>query len=281
MSQGYQAEIRVAREAAREACRFLLEQFARRDRLAVETKEGQAVNYVTQADRGSEERIRDYIRKAFPEDAFLGEEEGAWEGHTGRCWIVDPLDGTTNFLHGFPLWSVSIALQEEGDLKVGVVLDPLRKERFEAVRGQGATLGGQPIHVSQRRDLRHALIATGFPFREFSRIREYLAIFETLAYATAGLRRPGVASLDLCYLACGRVDGFWEFGLSAWDVAAASLIIQEAGGQVTDLEGGPHFLQGDIVASNGWLHEALVQIVQAGIRGTLDPSRFRSSASTT
>ncbi len=261
----YLKELRAAHRAAREAGRFLMAKFEKRNSLAVETKAGEAVNYVTRVDRESEKRIQSILRRAFPKDAFLGEEGGSRGGSGSRRWIVDPLDGTTNYLHGFPMFAVSIALEEDGDLKVGVVLDPVRRESFAAVRGHGATLNGRPIAVSRRRAFRHALSATGFPFREFSRMAEYLAIFESMARSTAGIRRPGSASLDLCYLACGRVDLFWEFGLGPWDVAAGALIIQEAGGRVTDVEGGKEILAGDVAASNGPLHRRLLQIIQKGL----------------
>ncbi|UCF81815.1 MAG: inositol monophosphatase [Acidobacteriota bacterium] len=262
--------MRAAVEASGKAGDFLLSRWSRRASLRVRSKNREAVNYVTDVDRGSEARIVAHLRRRFPSDAILGEEGGERMKESGapRRWIVDPLDGTTNYLHGFPFFAVSIALEVEGDLKVGVVLDPLREELFTAVRGRGARLNGGRIRVSRRRGLRHALVATGFPFKEFSRMDRYLGIFTRVSRATAGVRRPGVASLDLCYLACGRVDGFWEFGLAPWDVAAGGLLVEEAGGRVTDMEGGGDFLKGDLVASNGRLHGALMRIVKAGKRSS-------------
>jgi myo-inositol-1(or 4)-monophosphatase len=264
----YLKERQVARRAATEAGRFLMKNFPGRETIRVAVKQGQITNYVTRVDRGSETLVRTLLRRTFPRDTFLGEETGNRPGTGSRRWIVDPLDGTTNYLHGFPMFSVSIALEEEGDLKVGIVLDPVRKECFEAVRGFGATLNNRPIHVSRRRAFRHALVATGFPFRDFSRMNTYLAIFEKVARGTAGIRRPGSASLDLCYLSCGRVDAFWEFALGPWDVAAGSLIIQEAGGRVTDMSGqdwGDRILAGNIVASNGLLHPDMLRMVRLGV----------------
>lgn len=264
----FEPELRAAVEAARKAGNFLLSQWKRRASLRVRSKNREAVNYVTDVDRGSEARIVAHLQRRFPSDTILGEEGGERRKKSGapRRWIVDPLDGTTNYLHGFPFFAVSIALEVEGDLKVGVVWDPLREELYSAVRGRGARLNGGRIRVSRRGRLRHALVATGFPFKEFSRMRRYLKIFAHVARDTAGIRRPGVASLDLCYLACGRVDGFWEFGLAPWDVAAGGLLVEEAGGRVTDMEGGGDFLKGDLVASNGRLHGALMRIVKAGKR---------------
>jgi myo-inositol-1(or 4)-monophosphatase len=240
-----------------------MQQFKKRESIKIETKGGMDADFVTWVDRESEERIRKDLIRSFPGDIFLGEEGGTRSGKTGRRWIVDPLDGTTNYLHGFPMFAVSIALEEAGDLKVAVVYDPVHRECFEAVRGCGAFLNGREIQVSPCRSLKKALVATGFPFREFSRMKEYLAMFESVARGTSGIRRPGSASLDLCYLACGRVDAFWELGLGPWDVAAGSLIIQEAGGRVTDMKGGRHFLQGDIVASNRHLHLPMLNTLQS------------------
>lgn len=256
----YSEELRAAQSAARKAGRFLLAEWKGRKRLRVESK--READYVTRVDRGSEARVTRLLCRRFPRDGILGEEGGESLGEAPRRWIIDPLDGTTNYLHGFPLFAVSIALEERGGLHVGVVFDPVHKEMFYAVKGRGAFLNGRRIRVSTLQTFRHALIATGFPFKEFRRMGRYLKIFRSVARTTAGIRRPGVASLDLCYTACGRVDGFWEFGLSPWDVAAGALIVQEAGGRVSAVEESRHFLEGDIVASNSLLHKKLLGLVR-------------------
>ena len=266
----------MARAAARDAGTFLLRHFRDLDSLAYELKGTRGTDYVTKADRGSEKRIFGRIQSAFPGDGFLGEEGGSRAASRkagGRKWIVDPLDGTTNFVHSFPQWAVSIALSDTGGLAVGVVFDPVRREMFEAVRGRGARLNGKAIRVSRRRSFRLALVATGFPFKRFTRMPQYLDIFQAVARSTAGIRRPGSASLDLSCVACGRVDAFWEFGLSAWDVAAGALIIQEAGGRVSDLHDGPDFLSGDILASNGALHRPMLDVIRPAMEKRPPPRR--------
>jgi myo-inositol-1(or 4)-monophosphatase len=260
----HEQELRAARRAALAAGKFLRRQFLRRKALRVELK-GRA-DYVSRADRGSERIIRRIILRKFPDDGFLAEEGGLRRGRgERRRWLVDPLDGTTNFLHGFPFFAVSIAFEEEGEVRAAAVLDVMHGELFEARRGGGARLNGKPIRVSREGRMRHALLATGFPFRELERLLAYVRIFERMCRAAAGLRRPGSAALDLCYTACGRVDGFWEMGLSPWDVAAGALVVEEAGGKVTDLRGGGDFLKGDIAASNSRLHAAVLRVIAAGL----------------
>lgn len=259
-------ELRAAKAAARAAGRFLMREWAKRGTLRVESK--READYVTRVDRGSEARVVRFLRKRFPRDSILGEEGGVREGASAsRRWIIDPLDGTTNYLHGFPLFAVSIAFEADGVLRAGAVFDPVHGEMFAATRGGGAFLNGERIRVSSRPTFRHALAATGFPFKEFRRMDFYMRIFRAVARTTAGIRRPGVASLDLCYLACGRVDFFWELGLAPWDVAAGALIVEEAGGSVTDLAGGGDFLDGDIAASNGKVHRALLDLIARAREG--------------
>ncbi len=178
-------------------------------------------------------------------------------------WVIDPLDGTTNFIHGVPTFSVSIALEDEGGPLAAAVYDPMREEMFRAHRGGGAFVNDRPIRCREPDGLQLALIATGFPFRELSRVKPYLAAFEAFIRTTAGLRRAGSAAIDLAYTACGRYDGFWEIGLSRWDIAAGLLLVLEAGGVITDVHGGRRYLQtGDIVAAPPRLHETMLGVLR-------------------
>lgn len=221
-------------------------------------------DFVTAADLASERAIVAAIRAAFPTHEILGEEETKAELQSaGPLWIVDPLDGTTNFIHGFPVFSVSVACAVAGQVVAGVVLDPNREETFAAARGHGATLNLQPIQVSRRPSLKDALIGTGFPFRRLNRIDAYLASFKAVVQDTAGIRRAGSAALDLAAVACGRFDGFWEEGLGPWDMAAGALIIEEAGGLVTDFHGQHRFLEsGTIVAGPPSIHGPLQALIE-------------------
>ena len=214
---------------------------------------------VTKVDKESEAKIREIINTAYPNHVVLGEEEGqSAQGGTHR-WIVDPLDGTTNYAHGFPFYCVSIALEIEDQLKVGVVLDSYRDELFSAVSGEGAYCNGFPISTSREATLSKALLATGFNY-DPQGIDESLALFKRVFLKCRSIRRPGAAALDLCYVACGRLDGFWETKLNPWDVAAGVLIIQEAGGSITNSAGGPYDLNDPvIVTSNGHLQMKLVE----------------------
>ncbi len=240
--------LRTAERAARAGAAALAPLFAGRAGLSIEEKAHH--DFVSEADRASERAIAAAIRAEFPGHAILAEEElRAALDEPGPLWIVDPLDGTTNFLHGFPVFSVSVACAVAGELLAGVVLDPSRGELFAASRGGGATLDGRPIAVSSQPGLRRALVGTGFPFRRLDRLELYLAAFRAVIAETAGVRRAGSAAIDLAYVACGRLDGFWEEGLGPWDLAAGALLIEEAGGVVTDFRGGRAFLErGDLVA---------------------------------
>jgi myo-inositol-1(or 4)-monophosphatase len=231
------------------------------------TRKSNAIDLVTEADRESEAAVIAVIRRAFPDHAILGEEsglsagQGANRGNDHR-WIIDPLDGTTNFAHGYPQFCVSIGYERRGRIEFGVVYDAFRKECFVAQRGKGATLNGRPIHVSSTRTLANALLGTGFPYDRRERRRFYLCFWENFMTRSQGVRRAGAAALDLCYVACGRVDGFWEFGLKAWDVAAGSLIIEEAGGHATNMDGTRLALDGlRIVASNSLLHREMLGVI--------------------
>ena len=207
-------------------------------------------DFVTEVDRAAEQAIISTLTTAYPNHAVLAEESGASgpEGDTDYLWIIDPLDGTTNFIHGFPQYAVSIGLKHRGHITQAVVYDPTRNELFTATRGRGAFMNDRRLRVSNRDQLQDCLIGTGFPFRKLDHLDEYVQIFSRVTRATAGVRRPGAASLDLAYVAAGRLDGFWEFGLSPWDIAAGSLLITEAGGLIAGLYGDDDYLQsGDIV----------------------------------
>lgn len=216
-------------------------------------------DFVTQADKESEEAIIKTIRSAFPDHDILAEESGLHKQSSECRWIIDPLDGTTNFIHGLPLYCVSIALEINGVISVGVVYEPVRKELFSAVSGRGAFLNGKPIRVSECSEPSKALLATGFPYRDYSMIENYLQLFKYFMTHSAGIRRPGSAALDLCYLACGRVDGFWELFLNPWDVAAGAVIIAEAGGALSDFNGGNNYIYGgNIIGSNKSMHPWMI-----------------------
>ena len=210
-------------------------------------------DFVSEIDRNVEIIIIDAIRKFYPDHAFLAEESGT-TGSSDHQWIIDPIDGTTNYLHGFPQFAVSIAVRNKNRLEAGVVYDPLRQELFTASRGNGAQLNNKRIRVSQRSLLDGALLGTGFPFRDEELLNEYLESFRKFFPMVAGIRRAGAASLDLAYLACGRLDGFWEYRLNIWDIAAGILLIREAGGMVSDISGGDTYMDtGNIVAANSKL----------------------------
>jgi myo-inositol-1(or 4)-monophosphatase len=208
-------------------------------------------DFVTQVDRAAEQAIIDVIRRAYPEHSFLAEESGAAQGARPEFqWVIDPLDGTTNYIHGFPQYCVSIALEHKGVLTQAVVYDPAKNELFTASRGRGAYLDDRRMRASKCAQLSNALVGTGFPFKELERIDLYMRQLRTLMGACSGVRRAGAAALDLAYVAAGRLDAFWEMGLSRWDMAAGALLIQEAGGLVSDLDGNAGFLDsGDIAAA--------------------------------
>ena len=219
-------------------------------------------DFVSEVDRRAEEIIIENLRKTYPDHAILAEESGG-SGNSDYRWIIDPLDGTTNFLHGFPQFAVSVALAHKGVLDQGIVYDPLRQELFTASRGEGAHLDGRRIRVTRSNTLEGALIGTGFPFRTLDRLDAYVDIFRQLTAVTAGIRRPGAASLDLAYVASGRIDGFWEYGLEQWDIAAGALLIREAGGYVSDInDGSPELKSGNIVAGNPAVHDLLLKLIR-------------------
>jgi myo-inositol-1(or 4)-monophosphatase len=249
--------LNIAVKAARRAGSIINR--AALDRTPLEIRSKRANDFVTQVDKAAEAAIIDIIRRAYPDHAILGEESGALPGKSGGQgaskeseyrWIIDPLDGTTNFIHGFPQYCVSIALQHRGAIVQGVIYDPSKNELFTASKGRGAFLDDRRIRVSKCAQLKDALVGTGFPFKEMSRFDLYLKQMKTLMQNSAGMRRAGAAALDLAYVAAGRMDAFWELGLSPWDMAAGALMIQEAGGLVGDLSGDAGYLEsGDIAAA--------------------------------
>ena len=251
--------LNIAIGAARAAGAFIVRYLDRVDTLDVSTKYMNEL--VTQVDKEAEAIICAEIRKAYPHHAILAEESGA-AGEGEYRWIIDPLDGTTNYVHGFPQFCVSIALEHRGRLEQGVVFDPLRQELFTASRGAGARLDDRRIRVSRRTGLEGALLGTGFPFRGDYDLDTYLATLRALVPRTGGVRRAGAAALDLAYVAAGRLDGFWEFGLAPWDMAAGVLLIREAGGLVADADGGDGYLDsGNVLAGTPKVLRDLVKVV--------------------
>ncbi len=220
-------------------------------------------DFVTQVDQAAEEAIIEIVRKAHPDHGFLAEESGKTPGEAEYVWIIDPLDGTTNFIHGFPQYCVSIAVEHRGALAHGVVYDPVKNELFTASRGRGAFLNDRRIRVSKCTRLKESLVGTGFPFKELSRLDLYTGQLRNLIQGSAGVRRAGAAALDLAYVACGRLDAFWEMGLSPWDMAAGALLIQEAGGLVGDFSGEARYLQsGDMSAATPKVFPQLLEALR-------------------
>lgn len=244
--------LNMAIKAAHEAGDIIARSADRIDQLQIENKDKN--DFVSEIDRAAEDTIIGILKKAYPDHSFIGEESGKTEGTSSVYeWIIDPLDGTTNFLYGIPHYAVSIALKKNGKLDQGVVYDPMRDDLFHASRGGGAFLNNRRIRVSKRLSLENALLATGIPYRpdQSEIVDVYQMTMKALMLNTAGVRRAGSASLDLAYVAAGRYDGFWEFGLQEWDIAAGVLLVQEAGGLVGDMQGGEnHMKSGDIVAAN-------------------------------
>ncbi|MHB8094112.1 MAG: inositol monophosphatase family protein [Candidatus Aminicenantales bacterium] len=254
----------AAREAAREAGRLLKDNV---DTRGAVTYKG-AVDLVTEFDRKSQDIIDRRLSASFPDHSILAEEGLARAGSSEYRWIFDPLDGTTNFAHTFPVFSVSIALERRGELVLGVVFDPMRGELFEAVRGAGARLNGATIRVSGVPELGKSLLATGFPYDVRTSRTNNVREFNDFIVRAQAIRRCGSAALDLCYVACGRFDGFWELKLKPWDMAAGALIVQEAGGRISDFKGGPFDpFRGSILATNGHIHDAMMGVLDAGDAG--------------
>lgn len=262
------ALLNVAVMAARRAGAVLGRNFNKRDKLTVEKKGHN--DYVTSADLAAEKAIIDVIHKHYPDHAILAEESGV-QGDSDYVWIIDPLDGTTNYLHGFPVFGISIALQIEGRLEHAVVYEPMREELFTASRGAGAQLDGHKIRVSGNKDLERSLIGTGFPYRQADEeLEPYLAMLAKVIKSTSGVRRPGSAALDLCSVACGRLDAFWETGLKSWDLAAGTLIIREAGGIVSALDGAENHMEtGHVLAGSPRIYRGLAKLCASEIKAIL------------
>jgi myo-inositol-1(or 4)-monophosphatase len=252
--------VNIAVRAARRAGEIMIRQWNQLESLKVVEKTRN--EFVSQVDQAAEAAIIEVIRDHYPEHAILAEESGAAGEHEYQ-WIIDPLDGTTNYLHGFPQFSVSIGVMRKDELEHGVVYDPLRQEIFSASRGQGAQLDGRRIRVSKRTTIQQSLVGTGFPYRaNLVHMERYLNMLRVVMQESAGVRRPGSAALDLCYVAAGRVDAFFELGLSKWDIAAGALIIREAGGRISDFHGGDGYLEsGNVIAGNPKTYAALSKML--------------------
>jgi myo-inositol-1(or 4)-monophosphatase len=260
--------LNIGIRAARRAGDLIVRSEQRLDSIKIDSKGRN--DFVTDVDRKAEAEIIATVRKSYPEHAFHGEESGR-SGSGEFVWIIDPLDGTTNFLHGFPTYCVSIAVQQKDRLQHAIIYDPSRQELFTASRGEGAQLEGKKIRVSTQKTLDGSLISTGLPFRAGTTyVDDYLAILKAVMSVAAGVRRPGSAALDLAYVAAGRTDGFWEFGLSPWDTAAGVLLVQEAGGRVGTPTGSEYSLGKNIVAGNPKVYEALLATI-----GPLTPPDLR------
>lgn len=255
-------------DCVKEAGGILLDYHNRFKTLHVQSKG--SFDFVTEADLAAQEAIIRLIRSRHPEHDILAEEDRTIPGQSVTRWLVDPLDGTTNFIHGFPVFAVSIALEHKGTVVLAAVYDPCRNELFFAQKGQGATLNGHPIAVSTRQKLKEALVATAFPWREKSILSVYLKGFTQVFKRVSDIRRSGAAALDLAYVACGRCEGYWELGLSPWDIAAGHLLVKEAGGSISDFTGGgDHIWTGDVVAGNQALHEFLLKIIKETLGGNV------------
>ena len=259
----------VAVMAARRGGAILIRQIPKLQKLKVEKKGHN--DFVSDADRAAEAAVIEVIKNHYPDHAILAEESGS-QGESDTVWIIDPLDGTTNFLHGFPQFCVSVGVQVNGRMEAGAVYDPMRQEIFAAARGEGATLDDRKIRVSGRKEMDYALIGTGFPFRQKDmNIGPYLEMLGKVVKNTAGVRRPGAAALDLCYVAAGRLDAFWEIGLKPWDLAAGSLIIREAGGIVSGLDGSEKYRDsGHVLCGTPKIYAGLAKLCANDIKAILN-----------
>jgi myo-inositol-1(or 4)-monophosphatase len=253
--------LNIAVRAARKAGSIINRAALSSEGLKVKAK--QANDFVTQVDQAAEEAIIGIVRNAYPDHGFLAEESGKSEGKGEYVWIIDPLDGTTNFIHGFPQYCTSIGVQHRGALAHAVVYDPVKNELFTASKGGGAFLNDRRIRVSKCLKLQDALVGTGIPFREVAHIDRYLRQLKAIMQGASGVRRAGAAALDLAYVACGRLDAFWELGLAPWDMAAGALLIQEAGGLVGDLKGEADYLErGEVAASTPKVFPQLLEALK-------------------
>jgi myo-inositol-1(or 4)-monophosphatase len=254
--------INIAKEAARKAGTFVMQHFGKLGKDEIRRKSRN--DFISFVDENSERLIVDTIHSVYPEHDILAEEFGEIKQHSAYRWIIDPLDGTTNYISRIPIFAISIALQHNNDLVLAVIYDPVRDELFHAIRNEGAFLNETPIHVSGTTSLSESLIATGFPFKAKYLLKDYLKAFESIFTESIGVRRMGAAAVDMAYVAAGRFEGFWEIGLKPWDMAAGTLIIEEAGGTVTDFWGKGYFLNNaHIIASNGKVHAELADKIQS------------------
>lgn len=262
----YAPQVNIALRAARRAGEFLRRHVDDARHITVEQKGHN--DFVTQVDRACEALIIETLQRSYPQYSILAEESGLIEGTGDDArwqWIIDPLDGTTNFIHGLPQFAVSLALAKDGRVEHAVIYDPMREEEFTASRGAGATLNGRRLRMPRRNGLNDTLIGTGFPFRpdQMQHLDAYLAMFRDMVQSVAGIRRAGSAALDLAWVAAGRLDGFWEYGLHSWDIAAGALLVTEAGGLVGDFTGGHRYLDnGNIVAASPRIFKAMLQTIQ-------------------
>jgi myo-inositol-1(or 4)-monophosphatase len=261
--------LNTAITAARAAGNVILRNMDKIDRLTIEMKAQN--DFVSEVDRKAEEQVIYTLRKAYPDHSILAEESGLDKGENNQyLWIIDPLDGTTNFLHGIPQFAVSIALQYKGRLEVAVVFDPVKNELFTAARGEGAQLNERRIRVTGQKGLDGALLGTGFPFKHPQHLDTYLKTFKAVHPDTAGIRRAGSAALDLAWVAAGRMDGFWELGLNSWDMAAGILLVREAGGIVTDFSGDGNYLDtGNVIAGAPKLFPELFETIKPHLTADL------------
>ena len=263
--------LQTATEAARIGGAILLQEFGNLRESQVGLK-GKG-DYVTELDRRSEQAIVQRIKKTFPDHAFLAEESGEEARNSPYRWIVDPLDGTANYVQSIPIYGISIALMKDAEILTGVIYDPNREEMFWAEKGRGAFLNGRPIHVSSKEDMAYSMLASGFPWRSKTLLDPYMRCFKQLFLAAAGIRRMGAATIDLAYTACGRFDGFWEMRLGPWDIAAGILLVQEAGGVVTDFSGGNGYLaSGNVVAGNPAIQSQILDVTRRHLAGVPKPS---------
>jgi myo-inositol-1(or 4)-monophosphatase len=225
------------------------------------------IDLVTEMDRRSESYLLDQIQEKYPHHQIIAEESGVIAGEASRVWHIDPLDGTVNYAHGIPIWSVSLGFVEDGQVVLGVVYDPMREELYSAQRGQGAYLNGHPIRVSPADTLKASLLVTGFPYDTWHNPENNLDHYANFTKCTQGVRRLGSAAIDLCYVAAGRLEGFWEVRIQSYDIAAGALILEEAGGKVTDIQGGSDFLVKpcSILASNGQIHDQMLKVLRNGM----------------
>ncbi len=252
--------LKIAIGAAKKAGQIILRYHNQINRLTIDNKAKH--DFISEVDKMAEDVIISEIKKYFPKHSILAEESGETAGDNNQ-WIIDPLDGTTNYLHNFPQYSVSIAMSTNNELQHGVVYDPFKSELFSTTAGSGVMLNNNKVRVSQNKDLNQSLIGTGFPFKQPQHLDCYLDTFRAIHPQVAGIRRAGSAALDLAYIASGRLDGFWEIGLNKWDIAAGVLLIQEAGGFISDFAGGKEFLEtGNIVAGNTFIYPNILSAIQ-------------------